>query len=142
MAAIDNESAEIHREAAVFVLYTPENESQDLTLLFVQYLLRAHQQKIVYLGVNTAISDLKDACDSLHPDFVFTILQEPLQRQSVQSYVDQATQAIGASNLLLTGAQLFVSPVKLPANASILNGLSDTMQFLDQLQIRQRNGRL
>jgi DNA-binding transcriptional MerR regulator len=142
MAAIDHEQADIHRDAAIFILYTPENESQDLTLLFVQYLLRSRQQKVVYLGANTSISDLKDACDALQPDYVFTILQEPLQRQSVQNYVEHAALAVPeSSRLLLTGAQLFVSPVQLPANASLLNGLADTMQFLDQLQIGQKSSR-
>jgi len=139
MSAIDKESVQLPKDAKTFVLYTPENESQELTLLFVQYLLRTRQLKVVYLGANTSLNDLRDACQPLRPDYVFTILQEPLIRQTIQSYVDHAAQVVGQSQLLLTGAQLFINYVKLPANSRVLNGLADTMQFVDSLLLKQLN---
>ncbi|MEI6410077.1 MAG: MerR family transcriptional regulator [Bacteroidota bacterium] len=139
MSAIDKESVQLPKDAKTFVLYTPENESQELTLLFVQYLLRTRQLKVVYLGANTSLNDLRDACQPLRPDYVFTILQEPLIRQTIQSYVDHAAQVVGQSQLLLTGAQLFINYVKLPANSRVLNGLADTMQFVDNLLLKQLN---
>lgn len=139
MSAIDKESAQLPKDAKTFVLYTPENESQELTLLFVQYLLRSRQLKVVYLGASTSLNDLRDACQPLRPDFVFTILQEPLVRQSIQSYVDHAANTVQGSELLLTGAQLFINYVKLPANARVLNGLADTMHFIDNLLLKQLN---
>jgi DNA-binding transcriptional MerR regulator len=139
MSAIDKESVQLPKDAKTFVLYTPENESQELTLLFVQYLLRTRQLKVVYLGANTSLNDLRDACQPLRPDFVFTILQEPLTRQTIQSYVDHTAQVVGQSQLLLTGAQLFINYVKLPANSRVLNGLADTMQFVDNLLLKQLN---
>jgi DNA-binding transcriptional MerR regulator len=142
MAAIDREPAEPQREAHTFLLYTPEGESQELTLLFVHYLLRRRRQRVVNLGANTALSDLRDACQPLHPDFIFTILQEPLAKQSIQVYVDQVADCAGASpaQVLLTGAQLFVNAVKLPANARVLSGLPDMLVFLDTLKGKARNG--
>jgi DNA-binding transcriptional MerR regulator len=141
MAAIDNTPVELHRDAATFLLYTPESETQELTLLFVQYLLRNRQQKVIYLGVNTSIGDLRDVCESLAPDYVFTIVQEPLQRQSIQAYVDCASKTVASGQILLSGAQMFVSPFNLPENARVLNGLTDTLKFLDTLLVRQRSVR-
>ncbi len=40
--------------------------------------------------------------------------------------------------LLLTGAQLFVNPVKLPGNAQVLNGLQETLDFLDGLRVKRK----
>lgn len=134
MCAIDKEQSQSLREGHTFLLFTPEGESQELTLLFVHYLLRKRQQKAVYLGANTSIGDLKDACEALRPDFVFTIIQEPLSRQSVQTYIDYAAKAVLQAQLLLTGSQMFVNPVHLPGNAQILNGLPDTLQFLNNLK--------
>lgn len=142
MCAIDKEPIDPQRESAKFLLYLPEGESQELTLLFMHYLLRSRHQTVVYIGANTSLNDLRDACQPLQPDYVFTILQEPLVRQSVQTYIDLAAQTIASGQLLLTGAQLFVNPVKIPANALLLNGLPDTLQFLDKISLRQRNGRV
>lgn len=138
MCAVDREPNGISHEASTFVLYLPEGESQELTLLFMHYLLRNRGQKVVYLGPGTSLNDLRDACQTVRPEYVFTILQEPLPRQSIQAYVDQAAQILPHGRMLLTGAQLFVSPIKLPPNISILNGLPDTLQFLDNLQLKQK----
>lgn len=138
MCAIDKEPSDNQREGARFLLYLPEGDSQELTLLFMHYLLRSRRQKVVYLGPNTSLADLRDACQPFRPDYVFTILQEPLARQSVQSYLDNASQTITTGRLLLSGAQLFVNPVKLPSNARVLGGLPDALQFLDGLVLEQR----
>ena len=140
MCAIDKEPVDTQKESAKFLLYLPEGESQELTLLFMHYLLRSRHQKVVYLGANTSLADLRDACQPFHPDYVFTILQEPLARQSVQTYIDNAAQIVTSGRLLLSGAQLFVNPVKMPANAQVLGGLPDTLQFLDGLELKQRVG--
>jgi MerR family transcriptional regulator, light-induced transcriptional regulator len=135
MCAIDKEHLGQSRDAETFLLYTPEGESQEMTLLFMHYLLRSRRHKVVYLGANTSLADLRDACHSITPHYVLTILQEPLSRQSIQSYVDHASKAVTHGQLLLTGAQVFVNPVKLPLNARLLNGMQDMLQFLDNLQL-------
>ncbi|MBK8194472.1 MAG: MerR family transcriptional regulator [Lewinellaceae bacterium] len=141
MAEIDKEPAESSRDAATFLLYLPEDDSQELTLLFMHYLLRNRHQRVIYLGHHVTLSDLEDACQPLRPDYVFTILQEPIPRHPIQGYLDAAAQAIAPSKLLLTGAQLFVNPVNLPANSEVLSGLQDTIQFLDSLKIRHLNAK-
>jgi DNA-binding transcriptional MerR regulator len=133
MAAIDKEPVDTQDDTHSFVLYTPEGETQELTLLFMQYLLRTRGFKVVYLGANTSLNDIRDISHTLKPSYIFTILQEPLPRQSIQNYVDTASRSVNGSELLLTGAQLFINPVKLPQNAKVLNGLPDTLQFLDSL---------
>jgi len=141
IAAIDNEPVETSRDAATFLLYLPEDESQELTLLFMHYLLRNRHQRVIYLGHRISLNDLEDACQPLRPDYVFTIIQEPIPRQPIQAYVEAAAGIVSPSQLLLTGAQLFVNPVKLPPNARVLNGLQDTIQFLDNLRLRQLNSK-
>ncbi len=120
------------------LLYSPEGESQELALLFMQYLIRMRDIQAIYLGSNVNLHDLGDACNALKPNYVLTIIQDPIPRQPIQGYIDHAAECIANGQLLLTGAQLFVSPVKLPANAKILNGLAETLQFLDALQIKQK----
>ncbi len=124
-------------DSPVFLLYSPESEMQELTLLFIQYLLRSRGMRVAYLGANVAVGDLKDACHALKPEYVFTILQEPLPRHPIQIYVDNIAQAIGNSELLLTGQQFFVGPINLPPSATVLNGLPGTLQFLDGIKAKR-----
>lgn len=135
MCAIDQATSKT--DTPVFLVYSPEGEMQELTLLFIQYLLRSRGMRVAYLGANVTIGDLRDATHALKPDYVFTILQEPLPRHPIQTYVDSVVQAIGDSELLLTGQQFFVGQVKLPSNATVLNGLPGTLQFLDSLKVKR-----
>jgi DNA-binding transcriptional MerR regulator len=137
MCAIDQESHDApSKDAPTFLLYLPEGEMQELTLLFMHYLLRRRGHKVIYLGSNTTLTDLRDANDPLHPQYVFSILQEPLSKQSVQSYIEDASAAVLGSQLMLTGAQLFVSPLDIPNNVKVMNGLPDTLAFLDSLRLK------
>lgn len=119
-------------------IYAAETEPQELPFLYLQYLIRARRIRGIYLGNSVSLSELREICQKVHPDYVYTILQEPIPRQTIQGYIDQASQCIGDGMLLLTGAQLFISPVNLPPAARVLNGLPDTIQFLDELNMRFR----
>ena len=140
MVAIDKESGDIQLSASKFLLYLPDGENQELTLLFLHYLLRSRNQKVVFLGSGISLNDLRDACQSFQPDYIYTILNEPLARQSIQTYLDNASKVVANGQLLLSGAQLYVNPVKFPANTRRLDGLPDTLHLLDRLAREQRNG--
>jgi MerR family transcriptional regulator, light-induced transcriptional regulator len=131
MAAIDQASFGVSDSSNTFLLYSPEGEQQELTLLFIQYILRTRQQRVVYLGLNTTLGELRDVCEPLKPKYVFTILQDPPARQSLQGFLDTTARSVNGSELLLTGTQFFASPVSLPTNARLLNGLGDLMHLLD-----------
>lgn len=137
MAAIDKIDATPYKDSRLFLLFTPEAEAQELTLLFVQYLLRTRRQRVIYLGASTSLKDLRDAFEASNPEFVYTILQEPLPRQSIQQYVENTASIASNSTLLLSGMQLFVNHMTPPPNAVILNGLPDTMQFLETIRHRE-----
>lgn len=139
IVAIDQMPIISKQAEAKFILYLPEGESQELTLLFLHYLLRSRRLKVVYLGTGTSLDDLRDACQPFQPDYVFTILQDPLARQSIQNYVDQAAKIVTSGELLLSGAQLYVNQVKLPSNARRIDGLPGTLRFLEELVLRHKD---
>lgn len=125
-------------DATKILLYIPEGESDELPLLFTQYLMRARQISSIYLGPGISLNDLREVCESVNPEFVYTILQEPIARYTVQGYIDEASRIISPGTLLLTGSQLFVGPIRLPANVHLLNGYGDTVRFLDTLGLNRK----
>ncbi|MFN0013459.1 MAG: MerR family transcriptional regulator [Saprospiraceae bacterium] len=135
MVAIDKESAPSNDASGVkkLLLYLPDSEGQELTLLFLHYLLKVRHHNVIYLGAGISLDDLRDAAESFKPDYVFTILHTSLHKQPVQAYIDSAAQIAAPAQILLTGAQVFANPLKLPPNAHRLSGMSDTLQFLDTL---------
>jgi MerR family transcriptional regulator, light-induced transcriptional regulator len=136
LRAIDEEGMDNDRESQPFVLFLPEGESQELTLLFVYFLLRQRGFRVIYLGGYTSLNDLRDACTAVPPGYVFSIIDNPLPRQSVQNYINQAAMSAQKNRVLLTGSQLAQhrETLVMPDNVSVLDGLSDTLSFLERIK--------
>lgn len=134
IAAIENLPINHDRQATKFLLYLPKDEQQELSLLFMQYILKKRKFRVVNLGSNMAIIDLKDACQIHHPEYIFTIFSESFNKEPVQRYLQNLAEAAEDSQLLLTGYLVASHSIQLPKNAKVLPSLGDTIQFLDNLK--------
>ena len=133
ISAIDKEPINPKSKGAKFMIYLPEGENQELSLLFLHFLLKTRGQKVVYLGQNIALSDLYDACSIHHPDYIFTMITESFATRPVQKYVDDLSQSFANSKILLSGYQVITQNVKSEGNVSVLSSLDETIDFLDKL---------
>ena len=124
-----------------FLLYLPEGESQELSLLFMYYLLKCRRYQVIYVGQNISIDDLKDVYQIHKPDFLFTMITETFSRQPVQQYVDLVTKALPATKILLSGYQVVAQKVVTPENALILKSLDQTVAFLDEIASARASSR-
>ena len=134
IAAIEKEPLTTDRKAPKFMLYLPRDEQQELSLLFMQFLIKKRGFQVVNLGPNLALVDLSDACKIHRPDYVFTILSETFNREPVQRYLENLQNSAPDSRLLLTGYLVAAHPVKVPENTTILPSLDEAISFLDGLK--------
>ena len=134
IAAIDKEPLVNNPNAPKFLVYLPEGEKQELSLLFMHYLLKARRNRVIYIGQDIALPDLRDACNIHHPDYIFTMITETFARESVQQYVDRLAAAFKDAEVLLSGYQVVAQKVNLPQNFSILPSLDHLLHFLDKLK--------
>ena len=133
IVAIDQEPIISDPNAPKFILFLPERETQELSLLFIQFLMRSRGQKVIYIGQHITINDLIDACKIHNPDYLYTIINEPVP-QSLQAYINTLAEQFPTTKLLLTGYQVASQHIRLPDNVSILHSLVDTITLLDDLQ--------
>lgn len=113
-----------------FILYLPEGERQELSLLFMTYLLKSRKHHVIYLGQEISISDLADACKIRNPDFLFTMVTETFAKEPVQKYIESLAESFPDCHILLSGYQVVAQEVFPPENVSILKSLSQTLEFL------------
>jgi DNA-binding transcriptional MerR regulator len=78
IAATDALPATRQRVSPVFALYLPDGERQELSLLFVEYLLRKRGFLTLYLGGDVSVSDLVDVVNCTRVDYLFTIFFQRL----------------------------------------------------------------
>ncbi len=137
IVAIDKEPLVGGRDVKKFVIYLPEGERQELSLLFMHYLLKARRHQVIYLGQDITFEDLKDACFIHKPDYIFTLINEPFAKISVQQYLDGFYTHFPKCQVLLTGYQVVTKELKLADNITILRSLDETVQHIDQIKFEQ-----
>lgn len=134
IVAIDKEPIRIGEGTSKFLLYLPEGEKQELSLLFMHYLLKSRGNQVAYIGQDISLADLKDACNIYQPDFIFTMITETFAKEPVQVYVDRLAENFAHSSILLSGYQVVAQEVTVADNIHILKSLQDTLSFLDDMK--------
>ncbi len=131
IAAIDKESVSWGQNIKKFLIYLPEGENQELSLLFMHYLLKSRGNWVIYLGQNIAVGDLFDACNIHKPDFIFTMITESFSMHPVQKYIDELSRSFKDCQILLSGYQVVTQNVQSTGNITVLSSLNETISFLN-----------
>jgi DNA-binding transcriptional MerR regulator len=132
MVAIDGQVVKPKPNAATFLMYLPENEMHELSLLFACYLAKARHHKVIYLGQNTPLQDVAEVYQLHQPDFIFTVVTSMPGQDKIQSYIQQLGQRFPQATLLLTGYQVVGQDLAIPPNALIINKIDDLIGFLEE----------
>jgi len=118
-----------------FLLYLPEGEIQELVLLFVHYLLKIRQQKVIYLGQNIPLDDLQTAYKIHQPEYVYTILSPSFNKVPLSTYINHLSTGFPDSKILLSGYEATPTDAEASTNIHFLDSLPDTITFFDNLAI-------
>jgi len=135
IVAIDNVPFSGGRDSNKFLIYLPEGEKQELSMLFMHYLLKTRRNQVIYLGQHVSVNDVQDAVRISNPNFIFTMITETYSDKPVQHYVDQLGVAFPDATILLSGYQVVAQNVNSTDNIKILKSLFETIQFLDELKV-------
>ncbi|MEM6771305.1 MAG: MerR family transcriptional regulator [Bacteroidota bacterium] len=134
IAAIDELPPPEPGHGPSFCLYLPEGERQELSLLFIEYLLRKRQFPTTYLGSDVATSDLIDVVARRPVGFFFTIFSNTFVHEPVEQHVQTVIEGCPDSTLLLTGYQAAMHNFGQTRRVRVLNGLDDLLTFVRTLR--------
>ena len=134
ITATDQSPLTSDKEAPKFLLYLPEGERQELSLLFMQYLLKSRGNYVIYIGQDMSMTDLKDVCQIHRPDYIYTMISETFAKEPVQDYIDALSNLFPDSMILLSGYQVVVQQVRSAGNVTVLKSLDQTLDYLNKLK--------
>lgn len=131
-SAIDQINIPIKPDAKRFVLFLPNGENHELSLLFANYMLRSRGQQVFYIGSSTPFEDLVQLQNMHKPDALFCALTNASNPVPVQVYINNLSRHWPNVTICLTG-NLVVKrkDLKLPKNCHIINSTDDFKVFLD-----------
>lgn len=132
IVAIDGQFVPEDENLPKYLLYLPEGELHEVTLLFANYLLRTRKNRIVYLGQNVSFDDLRIAHKIHNPNNIFTVLNTKPESQDVESYLQKLSTTFPETHILVTGFRVIAQGIDTPENVKILNKIDDIIKFAER----------
>jgi DNA-binding transcriptional MerR regulator len=129
--AIDNQHVHPERNAKKYILYLPEGELHELSLLFTDYVIRSRNNKSIYLGQALPLPDLRSAFKIYQPDYIFTIITTSPPSSDVQAYIYEVCNYFPETTILLTGLQVVGQGLDIPDNAMVMNSIPEMISFVE-----------
>ncbi|MFY0689851.1 MAG: MerR family transcriptional regulator [Cyclobacteriaceae bacterium] len=129
--AIENQHVHPERNAKKYILYLPEGELHELSLLFTDYVVRSRNNKSIYLGQGLPLPDLESAYEIYKPDYLFTVITCFPSSTDVQTYVNQIAARFPDVTIILTGMQIVGQAIDIPSNVVVMNSVPDMISFVE-----------
>lgn len=117
-------------KAQIFI-YLPEGESQELSMLFLHYLLKSRGFQVLNAGQSVTFNDLVQIKDNISPDFILTMFNEPRNRFNIKDYLDKISVLFGKSGILTTGFQIFEQNIQSNNRYTVLKDVQDVLAHLE-----------
>jgi DNA-binding transcriptional MerR regulator len=132
IVAIDGQLPSLRPGAKKYLLYLPEGEMHEISLLFANYIIRSRQNKVIYLGQSLPFSELKFAHGMQKPDYIFTVITSVPGQTEIQRYVYKLAKEFPDSKILMTGSQVIGQDIDCPDNVEIITQIKYLMDIASE----------
>ncbi|RCR71122.1 MerR family transcriptional regulator [Larkinella punicea] len=129
IVAIDGQVNKQRPASKKYLLFLPEGELHEIGLLFANYVIRARNNKVVYLGQSLPFRELEFAYNLHKPDYIFASITSSPSNHEVQPFVDKLANAFPDAHLLFTGYQVVGQDIRTPSNTTIVNNAEDLIRI-------------
>lgn len=134
IVAIDGQLNSTSPNAKKYLMFLPNSENHELGLLFANYLVRARNQRVIYLGTSLPYEDLLTTSEHYQPDYLISIFTSYPVRKDVQKYIDKLASDFADRIILLSGSQVVAQPLDIPDNVYVFKKMADLIGFIEDNQ--------
>lgn len=117
-----------------FLLFLPEGELHETSILFASYLIKNKGHKVIYLGQSTPYEDLLSVYNLHQPGYLLTVITTSPSSEHVQDYLNSLSKGFPNAHILVTGYQVIGQDLVFPVNVRLLNYIRDIKEFIEELQ--------
>lgn len=133
IVAIDGQV--VNGDGKKFLLYLPEGELHEISLLFASYLIKTKGNKVIYLGQNTPHDDLMTVYNIHQPDYLMTVITTSPTSEHAQEYLNLLASNFSKTQILVTGYQVIGQDLVMPPNVKLMNYIRDIKVLLDEVNL-------
>ena len=132
IVAIDGQYATPEPHAKKYILFLPEGELHELSLLFANYIIRCRKNKSIYLGQSLPLHDLVSVYDIHKADYLLAVITSTPGQDHLEKYVSKLAELFSSATILLTGYQVVTQDIHVPTNVIIFNQFGDLIEFVEK----------
>ncbi len=138
IVAIDSQYAKVDPNGKKFMLYLPEGELHEISLLFASYLIRVRNNKAIYLGQSLPIQDVKAAINAHKPDYLLTVVTSSMNYDEVQQYIYTISKEFADITILMSGYQVIGQDLETPENVEIIPNFRYLIDLLGEISLSSK----
>jgi DNA-binding transcriptional MerR regulator len=128
IVAIDGQIIKPSEKTKKAVLFLPEGELHEISLLFFSYILRSNNHQTIYLGQSVPLNDMIKISEIRQPHFWVTVITQPFKDISITDYITKLANLFPNQTLLISGAQVLNISVPQLKNVRYFN---TPQEFID-----------
>lgn len=132
IVAIDGQVIHPEKKASKYLLYLPEGELHELSLLFANYIIKTRNHKVIYLGQSLPFVDLENVCQIHQPEFIMTIITAAPIEEGMQNYINKISEKFPNSTILMSGYKIVGQDWKTPDNVVLINKIEDLISLVEK----------
>jgi MerR family transcriptional regulator, light-induced transcriptional regulator len=133
MVAIDSQIPDETPVSKTFLLFLPEGENHELALLFANYIIRKRGHRVIYLGQNVPINDLKEIIRFKHIDYLFTSIITAAPNLNIIKLLNQIELISNRLPVYLSGRQILSFKEKLNLHQKIIDSPQSLIAELNSI---------
>ncbi len=135
LVAIDGQQIKTDAHSKEFVLFLPNGEWHELSLLFLSYLLKSRNHKVIYLGPSVPLQDLLKVGETLQPYGFYTIITTNPSTFTVSEYLNQIATNFPESKVFVSGPQVNNQLKGLISNVYPISSLDTAIDRLEEFAV-------
>lgn len=116
-----------------FVLFLPEGEFNELYLLFIHFILKKRNHRVIYLGTDTSNDDLVSICKLVNPDYLLTYSNTITHSDEARLFLRSLTNYVDNVPILASGRELSLLYSDLPETVQIYRTIYELKGILDAM---------
>jgi DNA-binding transcriptional MerR regulator len=129
IAYTDAQDLRLKSGAKKFLLYLPEGELHEIGLLFANYVFRARNHSVVYLGQSLPYEELLLAYEIHQPDYIFSVFTSEPNPELIDNYIALLSKNLPKCQVVLTGYQVLQPARKIPENIQVIPDFQALIDF-------------
>jgi DNA-binding transcriptional MerR regulator len=132
IVAIDVQPKLPRADAKNVLIYTPENEMHELSILFAAYVFKRQQHKVYYLGLSVPFENVDMVVRHHQIDWIVLNITTNPSGSNFDVYMEKLNTCFGDKNIVLMGYQVNKRKEQIPSNMRVVESLEEMFQFFNK----------